>query len=188
LFSPDGRRVLADYSADAAIVWDLSTGEPVKIIERDMGGIAAPEYYSFSNDGGRLLCRYKPATLWNLETGEVTVYGESQDVPELEGFVKPIWRSRFDHVVDRPATQEVLDRFKDRIPETARATEQTADGRRLIVYHEDGGIAVWDIKSGEPIYRCYQFRNGSRWLTVTPGGKSYGNLEFVRYRPSQRAH
>jgi hypothetical protein len=152
---------------------------------RSDGRYLASWYSGLEDLKHKLFVWYKPVTIWNLETGEATAFDENQDVPESESFVKPISRTRLDQFVDRPVAQEVLDRFQDRIPETARGTDQTADGRRLIVYLKDGGMAVWGIESGEPIYRCYQFHNGSRWLTVTPDGTSYGNLEFVRYRRSR---
>jgi hypothetical protein len=57
------------------------------------------------------------------------------------------------------------------------------DGRRgAICYLESNAIDVlfWDIETGRPLWRCYTLHNGSRWLTVTPEGRVFGNLEYVR--------
>ncbi len=186
LLSPAGRYALADYDSRYAIVWDLQSGQQRLFIERDMGHILVTDYFRFRDDERQLLTRYRPATIWDLESGESKVYEDRSKLPDLTAFgVMPPQLPQ--GPLQRTAVaREILDKFKDQLPETVRDVEQTADGRRLIMHHDDGGMAFWDIATGRPLYRCYRFHNDSRWLTVMPDGRCFGNLEYVRYRPGEK--
>lgn len=183
LISPDERYVLAAYASDYAIVWNLDTGEQVLAIERDFGGIPVTNYFRFSDDGRKLLTYYQPATLWDLETGQSQLLGDSHPRKEVPGFSKrqpPRPPGDSDRL--QPPPPKILERFADDIPANNRGTGLTPDGKRLIVYHDDFGIAQWDVDTGKPICRCYLFHNGGRWLTILPDGRCRGSVEYVRYR------
>jgi hypothetical protein len=150
-----------------------------------MGSIPVTRYFQFSDDGRKLLTRFQPAMLWDLEAGEVKPLSEQESRQDVPGFGPRSSADQQEPGAAEPAPQELLERWQDRIPASARGVQQTADGRRLIVYHHDFGIAVGDIATGEPLYRCYLFHNGSRWLTVMSDGQCHGALQHVRYRESR---
>lgn len=134
------------------------------------------------------MTRHQPAKLWDLESGKVALLNERESMQYVTGFSKKSPANQTGKAGDRQAVpQEILDGLKDRIPEAARGVEQTSDGRRVIVYHDDFSMAFWDVATGEPICRCYLFHNSGRWLTVMPDGQCHGNLQYVRYRKKSTA-
>ena len=168
-------------SAEKAVVWNLETSEPIRTVRREDLGPSATRHFCFSDDGRSLLVSARPARVVDLESGKIS----DVDPPERElyprGFSPPGSRKVGPSADPTPVPDDILERFENRIPTNAQAVEWTADHRRLIVYQADGGMAVWDIASGEPVYRCYQFDQGRQWLTVMPDGRCHGDLEFVRY-------
>ena len=79
-----------------------------------------------------------------------------------------------------PPPTNVLEKFAHALDGGPLAVDQTADGRRLLVYRDNGQISQWGIETGELIHDCFLFHSGSRWLTVTPDGKARGSLEYFR--------
>ena len=184
LLSPDHRYLVAYYGLKSVLVWDLHSGRQVQSIEITSENIRVTKRFYFSEDGRRLLAYFRPPTIWNLESGESQTFQDRIPESALEGFPERPKQDSTDDFNGDPVPNDVLERFAKQIPDFPLAVRQTEDGRRLIVYHREGFVSFWNIETGEPIYRCYPFHEGSRWLTVLPGGRCYGNLGYVRYRES----
>jgi hypothetical protein len=136
----------------------------------------------FSDDGRELLIRSKPGKVLDMKSNRTRGLRKDEFGLYPKGFTSPFQPKPAPSAARTPVPDEIRKRFDDRIPHDASAVEWTADRKRLIVYHPDGCMAVWDIATGGPVYRCHQFKHGSRWLTVMPDGSCRGNLEYVRYR------
>lgn len=182
LLSPDYKYMVADYGSKYAIVWNLQSGKQILLIRRDMGHVPLSNVFSFSDDGRRLLTLFRPPTLWSLESGEVSKISERECKAGLRGFSRPHAAKPVVFADLTPVPDEIFKRFGSHIPKNVSAVEWTADRSVFIIYHDNGCMDLWDISGEKPICSCYQFENGSHWLTIAPDGRCYGNLEYVRYR------
>lgn len=182
LLSPDARYVIAGYGNEYAIVWELRTGKQILLDEQDMGGSSVSRRCQFSDDSRQLFAFFNQRRLWDLESGRVKELSDAEVRAGIPGFTKPPPVVRIDPIAGHDVPQETLDRFVGHIPDNAIGVKQTGDGRRLIVYHANGRMAFWEIATETRLFDCYQFHNGSRWLTVMPDGQCRGNLEYVRFR------
>jgi WD40 repeat protein len=119
-FSPDGHCLASTDGAAAINLWDVTSGNIIKIIKQSwirsnlLGG-ARGSSLAFSPDGRFLATRSWPATLWDLSSGkEVRTFG-------LESVSLPV---------------SVFLGF-------------TPDGQSLVEARINGTIRIWDVSSGK---------------------------------------
>lgn len=134
----------------------------------------------FSEHGDKLLWRGQPSRVINLTTGEISEIDDRQLRAGIEGFPKSARTAETEKEITAKVPEEILARFRAQIPDDALNVECTTNRQRLIVHHHNGEMAVWDIDSQKLLHRCYQFKQGRRWLTIQPDGQYFGALEFVR--------
>jgi WD40 repeat protein len=133
VFSPDGRQlasgscsqfhVAGSCSQGEVIIWDLESGEPLRVIDQTVGFSQA---LAFSPDGQLLsvndclrvevagVCVEANVRLFDVSTGEVIL--------DLPGHTAFVWTAAF-----------------------------SPDGRILATGSADNTIILWDVETGEPI-------------------------------------
>jgi len=74
------------------------------------------------------------------------------------------------------------DRVYAGLPDDAIRVTISGDGSQLLARSADGSTTHWDVETGSMLYRCYLLGNGTRWLTLLPDGRYFGNAQCIRYR------
>jgi Tol biopolymer transport system component len=118
-FSPDGGLLAASNGAGLTTLWDVTSGQAVKVFKtgwlqaKVLGGTTGSSL-SFSPDGRLLATRTSPATIWDVSSGkEVRRIG-----PEVSTFV-------------------------------AMFLGFTPDGKSIVEARGNGTIKIWDVASGK---------------------------------------
>jgi WD40 repeat protein len=122
-------------------VFDIATGREVRTLPLSPSGGALP---TFSPDG-RLMALVSPAAtrVVNLQSGTVTVLDSS---PEVKGALYP------SNYVLHPA-------------------DLAADDRRLVAPAANGGIRVWDVRSGHVVATLHAHAAAVETARFSPDGK-----------------
>jgi WD40 repeat protein len=180
LISPDSRWAVADYDTSYTIIWNLQTGDPYQLIREGNGSIDASVRFRFNKEGDRLLLAYsRDKRILDLASGEELPIGNF-DIRNLSEFSSERPPNR---PPDRPAVPaEIVSQLIDQFPAAATDQHLTADGSRLIAYHGDASVTLWDVASSEMLARCYILDRGKAFLTVDAAGTIRGNHKFVRQR------
>jgi WD40 repeat protein len=142
-FSPDGKRLLAgDFPGGAVVVWDVTTGKQLNLIETGEGRRAVSEYFSASPDW---------KTLYALR------YKSKAEAVDQEG--KRLWRLQFDGDVRAwdLTTGQLVKNYKHDPPRGVYQTRLFEDGGKFLTFDSlsgtyeagpKGAISVWDIQAG----------------------------------------
>ena len=191
-FSPDGRTLSTAEDGGNVILWDVEEGVPTETLE---GHVGTNEQHAFSPDGrtlytagndgrvivwdvagDRRLGRPFPRGLGGLESGlnppafALSPDGRALAVARLDGRVELIDAE----TLRRTASFEA---FPGR---AAVAIDYSADGRRLAVAGEGGGVGVWDVESGEQLGALLRAPRG-------PRASQPANRLGARLRPGRSA-
>ncbi|MDX2138482.1 MAG: hypothetical protein SF123_10340, partial [Chloroflexota bacterium] len=151
-FSPDETQVLSGGFDTTAQIWDVASGERLRVYE----GVHTSAIGAFySPDGQRILTISidSKAAIWDVVTGEVMLVvehggaalahgsfapdGESFATASTEGFAT-IWDAE---------TGEM--RLRLAHPNVVFATHFSPDGRFLLTACWDGMVRLWDVATGE---------------------------------------
>jgi DNA-binding SARP family transcriptional activator/WD40 repeat protein len=175
-FSPDGRTLSTAEDDGSVILWDVEEGVTTETFEGHAGlsepHVFSPDgrtLYTAGEDGGvivwdvagdRRLGRPFPRGLGGWEpTGwdhrpafALSPDGRALAVARLDGRVELIDAE----TLRRTASFEA---FPGR---AAAAIDYSADGRRLAVAGEGGGVGVWDVESGEQLGALLRAPRGPR--------------------------
>ena len=174
-FSPDGRTLSTAEDDGSVILWDVEHGVPTETLEGHAGFTETHAFspdgrtlYTAGNDGrvivwdvagDRRLGRPFPRGLGGWEPGHdyppafaLSPDGRALAVARLDGRVELIDAE----TLRRTASFEA---FPGR---AALAIDYSADGRRLAVAGEGGGVGVWDVESGEQVGALLRAPRGPR--------------------------
>ncbi len=149
VISPDGRRIFIAPIQGEPGVWDTETGKEVQRFDQKTFGVVTA--VAFSSSGHGLLATTDGAKLrvWDLDAGK-----------ELQQFLaKPGWHPRFLYPAgDMRAAVETL--------------ALSHDGQRIVTADSEGGIRLWDVKTGTKL-RSFKL-NAVRTITLgfSPDGRS----------------
>jgi WD40 repeat protein len=154
-FSPDGKR-LASGSVDNTIrLWDVATGDEIRRFEGQMGwGVYS---VAFSSDGTRLASGSADGTirLWDAAT------------PRWDA-ATPRWAA---------GTGDEIRRFgRDSHTDVVYSVAFSPDGTRLASGSDDRTIRLWDVATGDEMFRFKGNTFGPRCIAFSPDGSrlAYG--------------
>jgi hypothetical protein len=170
--SGDGRRALTGSSDDTAILWDLESGAPIRILK---GHTASVESVALSGDGRRALTGSwdHTAILWDLETGA--------PLRTLKGHTSLVFSVAISGDGRRALTGSSDDTAILWDLETARAIQTYHDhngcvssvtfapkSSLLVTASDDGTVRFWSPGREDMLFG---FLNaGDDWLAWTPEG------------------
>ncbi len=186
-FSSDGRLAATGAQDGAARIWDVSTGELLRVLELNQ---AAMSYsVSFSPDGSRLMAsgdRYH--RIWDLrddaEDEPHQVEGRSPSRFSPDGKVAATYGIRTVTLDDEPVRERVI--FL-RSPEDGHVIGDllidalikdlafSPDGSRLVTAGYDGVATTWDLESGtkiadmkghEAVIMTARFSGDGQWIVT----------------------
>ncbi len=163
-FSPDGRTLSISEDGGSVILWDVEKGIPTETLA---GHAAVADRHAFSPDGRTLYTAGDDGRVivWDVAgdrrlgrpfpTGRGYEGGEENFTPAfaLSPDGRALAVARLDGRVDL-IDAETLRRtasFEAFPGRAAVAIDYSADGRRLAVGGEGGGVGVWDAGSGEQL-------------------------------------
>jgi WD40 repeat protein len=153
-FSPDGGRVVSAAMDKTARIWDVASGEVVRVFRGHEGAVNTAV---FSPDGKRVLTASDDATarIWNVESGE--------ELARLDGGKPPLESASFSPdggrilTVARDAAR-LWDAGSARpLHALARQAAEISggrfspDGARVVTCARDGTATVWDARTGDAL-------------------------------------
>jgi WD40 repeat protein len=154
-FSPDGR-LLATSGNDATVMlWDVTSGAPVRQLAGHRAGIARMR---FSPDGRRLVSASgdKTAIIWDVATGNVLHTLEGHDGVVLniaishDGTRLASLDNSSVHVWDM-ASGKRLQQLRE--TSSALSVAFSPDGRRIAAAETNAVMGLWDVASGKRLHR-----------------------------------
>ena len=182
-FSPDGRTLSTAEDSGNVILWDVEKGVPTETLE----GHAAntDEQHAFSPDGRTLYTAGNDGRVivWDV-AGDRRLgrpfprglggWGPTEEATRPAFALSPDGRAlavaRLDgrvELIDAETLRRTAS-FEAFPGRAAVAIDYSADGRRLAVAGEGGGVGVWDVESGEQLGALLRAPRGPRGPTVNP--------------------
>jgi WD40 repeat protein len=163
--SPDGHRALTADSEGSTRLWNVDTGEQVRVIKvKTMQSLAV----GFSPDSSKMITENVDgsATLRDVKWGrELQHFGTAS---------RPSFSADGRRVLMGGSVWDVESGKELRHFEQALGTEPfgtlSANGRRVLIGGGDGATKLWDVDSGKELARLYGFRDGS-WAVIDPEGR-----------------
>jgi len=163
--SPDGHRALTSDSEGSTRLWNMDTGNQVRVFK-----VHTLEYLSvgFSPDSRKMITENVDgsATLRDVKWGrELQHFGKaSQPSFSADGRRVLMGGSVWD-----VETGKELRHFAQPLGSESYAT-LSPDGRRVLIGSGDGATILWDVETGKELARLYGFQDGS-WAVVDPEGR-----------------
>ncbi len=181
-FTPDGKRAVSASYDGTLILWDVSTGEVLRVFEGHEGKVVS---VAVSPDGRYVLSggQDQTARLWDIQTGE--------ELLQLQGhgnWVKTVafsadgmraLTSSDDATVrlwDLETGEELL-RFSGHADFVEEATF-SPDESQILSASGDGTLRLWDVYNGAEVRRLKGHTAGVVDVAVSPNGKTALTAEF----------
>ena len=190
--SPDGRTLSIAEDGGNVILWDVEAGVPIETLEGHRG---VTETHAFSPDGrtlytagndGRVIVwdvagnrrlgrpfptGYRPAPAGDIPPAfALSPDGRALALARLDGWVE---------LIDAETLRRTA-RFEAFPGRAAAAIDYSADGRRLAVAGEGGGVGVWDVESGEQVGALLRAPRGPRAVNPrTVRGLAFGQGDLL---------
>ncbi len=173
----DGRRAVSGGSDNTLRVWDLESGQCLRILEGHSQGVNS---VSVTPDGRRAVSGSWDKTLrvWDLESGQClrTLEGHSQWVnsvsmtPDGRWAVSGGWDKTL-RVWDLESGQRL--RTLEGHTESVESVSVTPDGRRAVSGggYKDKMLRVWDLESGQCLRTLEGHTDRVGSVSVTPDGR-----------------
>lgn len=153
-FSPDGTQILSCGSDECVKLWESSTGELQQILHDDLDGL---QYATFSADGKHILCSGDSLTVFDSETGGVSVdssaprasYGAASFSPDgrqiavVHGSAIKIW-----DVATGSFTKTLWGHV-----DLVFSVCFTHDGTRIVSGGSDRTVRIWDAETGDELHK-----------------------------------
>ncbi|MBN1200539.1 MAG: protein kinase [Anaerolineae bacterium] len=155
VFSPDGRMILSGGEDSRATLWDVETGQLVRVFSGNAGMISS---VAFSPDGRSALTAGADGMviLWDVATGEEIhrLFGHRQEVWEVA--ISPDGRTALSGSQDTTvilwdlATGAMIHRLEGHTG-AVNGLAVSPDGRTAVSGGDDGLEIVWDLATGEQL-------------------------------------
>ena len=181
-FTPDGKRAVSASYDGTLILWDVATGEVLRVFEGHEGKVAS---VAVSADGRYVLSggQDQTARLWDLETGE--------ELLQLQGHGNWVKSVAFSADGQRAltssddatvrlwdlATGEELLRFSGHTDFVEEATF-SPDESQILSASGDGTLRLWDVYNGAELRRFLGHTAGVVDVAVSPDGTTALTAEF----------
>lgn len=170
-FSPDGQRV-AGMVNRVVMLWDAETGDLLREFE---GHTGYPVSLAFSPDGSRLVSGGEDwtAIVWNTETGEQVAVLTAADAIGGVAFAPDGTTFAAGSIPDvLLAKAETGGQFLILKGHTAGVNDVafSSDGRKLASASTDGTVIVWEVGTGQSIYRLPAASGAVHGVAFSPDG------------------
>jgi hypothetical protein len=180
--SPDGRRVLSTSNDQTVRLWDLETGQTIRISPRLS---KATHGITYSASGTMALVAVSDATirLWDLEA--------IKEIKQFKGHTGTVWGARFspdgkwiasagaDRTVrlwDAKTGQELL-RFEGHTA-AVMCVEFSPDGKYLLSASPDHTVRLWDVETGKHVRTFKGHGAGVIMAAFVPDGRRFVSCSY----------
>jgi hypothetical protein len=171
--SADGRYIALGLDASTFVVWDTSTGRPVRAFAGHLKPVLS---VAFSPDGKKLVSGSADTSvvLWEVETGKQlrTYKGHAGAVvsiafaPDGKRFLTGspeglaiVWDTETGEPVHKLKWRNIL------------AVAYSPDGNRLATASADATATLWDAKTGKQVYQLRGHREDVNCITFSPDSR-----------------
>jgi len=170
-FSPDGKRLVTASADGTAQVWDAIGGSALGVeLSVYSRGLTA----SWSPDGARLLTVGRTGRVWDVMTGQPSVWG-FPEADTRDGRISPSGEllvvgtgDGTVRVRDARSSWAVSPPMRHR--QAVTSVEFSPDESRVLTASEDGSARVWDSRSGIPLLEPLEHPGPVRRATYAPDG------------------
>ena len=171
--SPDGKYVLSENWDESPILWDIQTGENIRIFkghEKYVNAIAISSNGKYALSGSN----DKTMKLWEIQTGKEirTFKGHTDAVNSVS--ISPNNKFALSGSNDNTIklwnirTDKEIKTFKGHTG-NVNAVCMMKNGKYIISGSLDGTVRYWNIKTGKEILKTVSFTDGE-WVSITPQG------------------
>jgi WD40 repeat protein len=185
-FSPDGRWLASGGRDGVCSLWEVATGKELRRLKGHPAGVRA---LAFAPDGRRLAsAEYEGAIrLWEVATGKTLFQSRASQTRSPPVFspsgkllaahgegVIHVWDSSTGREVRRLALTEASFNLSLAFSPTGRflAADEIVSSRRGRDEEEVSGIHVWELASGQEVYRSQELGNWAWSLAFAPDGRT----------------
>ena len=174
-FSPDGMTALSGSSDTTLRLWDLATGETIRIFEGHTNGVNS---IAFSPDGATALSGSSDNTLhlWEVATGKT--------IRIFEGHTDQVWDVAFSPdgtMALSGSVDDTLHLWEVATGKTIRIFEGHTDQVWDVAFSPDGTMALsgsvddtlrlWDVATGEALRAFHGHNDSVNSVTFSPDGQ-----------------
>jgi WD40 repeat protein len=170
--SPDGHRALTSDSEGSTRLWNVDTGDQVRVLKvKTFENLAV----GFSPDSRKMITENVDgsATLRDVKWG--------RELQHFRKALRPSFSADGRRVLMGGSVWDVetgkeLQHFA--VPSgTEPIAALSPDGRRVLIGSADGVTKLWDVETGKELARLYGFQDGN-WAVVDPEGRfDIGKIE-----------
>jgi WD40 repeat protein len=154
-FSPDGQRIVTASADNTARIWDVDTGQPLRVLSGHTGPVRS---VAFSPNGRRIVTASydKTARVWDVNNGQQLLVMRGHTA-YVEGVAfSPDGQRIVTASADNTARIWDVDRGQQLLvlrghTRMVLSVAFSPDGRRIVTASEDKTARVWDSASGKPL-------------------------------------